>query len=93
MRLTGALLLDVRRPEEFAQGHLPGAVNMDISDPGFAQRVATLDSKRPAYVYCRSGARSAKAAKELGIAGFSQVFNLAGGMLDWPSKLGRSTLR
>lgn len=93
MRQTGALLLDVRRPDEFAQGHLPGAVNMDVSDPDFAQRIGTLDPKRQAFVYCRSGARSAKAAKELGVAGFTHVFNLAGGMLEWPSKLGRSTLR
>ena len=79
-----AVLLDVRRREEFAQGHLRGARHLEVTSPDFAQRVANLDSTRPTYVYCRSGARSATAATQLKAAGFGQVFNLAGGMLDWP---------
>lgn len=89
LRQPGAVLLDVRRPDEFASGHLPGAVNIDVTSPDFAQRVATLDKTQPTYVYCRSGARSATAAGQLTTAGFAQVSNLLGGVLDWPEPLVR----
>ena len=87
IRQPGAVLLDVRRPDEFAQGHLPGAVNMEVTAPDFAQRVAALDKTAPTYVYCRSGARSAKAAEQLAQAGFAHVTNMLGGVLDWPEPL------
>ncbi|GAB2798475.1 rhodanese-related sulfurtransferase [Hymenobacter luteus] len=87
IRQPGAVLLDVRRPDEFAQGHLPGAVNIEVTAPDFAQRVASLDQQAPTYVYCRSGARSAKAADQLAKAGFTHVANLLGGVLDWPEPL------
>lgn len=89
LRQPGAVLLDVRRADEFAGGHLPGAVNLDVTAPDFAQRVAALDKAAPTYVYCRSGARSAKAAGQLTAAGFGQVANLLGGVLDWPEQLVR----
>jgi len=83
----GAVLVDVRRPDEFAAGHLPGAVNLDVTAPDFGPRVAALDKTKPTYVYCRSGARSANAAGQLSTAGFAQVSNLLGGVLDWPEPL------
>ena len=89
LRDARAVLLDVRRPGEFAQGHLPGACNIDVQSPGFASRVLNLDPTRPTYVYCRSGARSAGAAKQLKGAGFGHVFNLGGGILDWPFSVTR----
>ncbi|WP_222940450.1 rhodanese-like domain-containing protein [Hymenobacter sp. BT491] len=89
LREPGAMLLDVRRPDEFAAGHLPGALNLDVTAPDFAQRVAALDKTQPTYVYCRSGARSASAAGQLGSAGFAHVRNLLGGVLDWPEPLVR----
>ena len=76
-----AVLVDVRRPDEFAAGHLPGAVNIDVTAPDFSRRVTALDNTRPTYVYCRSGARSATAAAQLTGAGFAQVANLLGGVL------------
>ena len=81
------MLLDVRRPDEFAAGHLPGAVNLEVTAPDFGQRVAALDKTKPTFVYCRSGARSVKAAAQLTTAGFAQVSNLLGGALDWPDAL------
>ena len=87
LRQPGAVLVDVRRPDEFAAGHLPGAVNLEVTAPDFGQRVAALDKTKPTYVYCRSGARSAKAADQLTTAGFAQVSNLLGGVLDWPDAL------
>ena len=89
LRQPGAVLLDVRRPDEFAGGHIPGAVNIEVTAPDFAQRVAALDKAKPTYVYCRSGARSSKAAAQLSAAGFTQVYNLPGGVLDWPQPLTR----
>ena len=83
----GAVLLDVRRPEEFAQGHLPKAVNIEVTAPDFAQRIASLDKAAPTYVYCRSGARSSSAAGQLAQAGFAHVSHLLGGVLDWPEPL------
>ena len=87
LRQPGAVLVDVRRPDEFASGHLPGAVNIEVTAPDFTQRVAKLDKAAPTYVYCRSGARSASAARQLTTAGFAHVSNLLGGVLDWPEPL------
>ena len=89
VRRSGAVLVDVRRPDEYAAGYIPGAVNIEVTAADFAQRVATLDKTKPTYVYCRSGARSAKAAAQLSAAGFTQVYNLLGGVLDWPQPLTR----
>ena len=89
VRRPGAVLVDVRRPDEYAGGYIPGAVNIEVTAADFAQRVAALDNTKPTYVYCRSGARSAKAAAQLTAAGFAQVYNLLGGVLDWPNPLTR----
>ncbi|WP_224242971.1 rhodanese-like domain-containing protein [Hyalangium gracile] len=71
----GALLLDVRSAQEFAAGHLPGAVNVPVSQ--LAAQVGTLGDKgRPVVVYCASGVRSTRATSMLREAGFSRVLNL-----------------
>ena len=89
LRQSGAVLVDVRRPEEYAQGYIPGASNIEVTAPDFAQRIAALDQTKPIYLYCRSGARSATAAAQLSAAGFTHVHNLLGGVLDWPAPLTR----
>lgn len=76
----GALLLDVRSPEEFASGRLPDAVNIPVEE--LKSRLGELEAKRPIVVYCRSGRRSAKAAELLKSAGFQQVHDL-GPMSAW----------
>lgn len=79
-------LLDVRTPDEFAEGHLPDAVNINVQDSAFIEKAAAaLSTERPVYVYCRSGRRSLKAARLLAAKGYS-VVNLAGGILDWEAK-------
>jgi phage shock protein E len=76
----GALLLDVRTPEEFASGHVGGAVNIPVQVLG--QRLAEVGSKdREVVVYCKSGGRSARAATELRQAGY-KVHDL-GGIGNW----------
>lgn len=66
-------VIDVRTPEEFAAGHLDGAVNLDLSDPDFADRVAALDPSAGYSVYCRTGNRSATAVALMVEQGFSDV--------------------
>lgn len=76
----GAVLLDVRTTGEFSQGHLPGAINVPVQD--LDQRLDELDPKKSYVVYCRSGARSARAKRLLESKGFSGVSDL-GAMSRW----------
>lgn len=77
------VVLDVRTPAEFAEGHLPGAVNLDVEGPGFAEQVAQLDPDVPYAVYCRSGNRSALALQEMLGAGITDAYHLGGGISAW----------
>jgi rhodanese-related sulfurtransferase len=79
---TGAVVVDVRTPEEFAAGHLPDAVNVNVEDPTFESQIASLDKGATYVVYCRSGRRSAVATDAMAAAGFTSVFNLNGGLDD-----------
>ena len=83
-------LVDVRTPEEFAENHLPGAVNIDWKADGFSEKAQMLDKDRPVLVYCRSGRRSAEAAKVLDGIGF-KTFNMKGGILAWTAEGKRVT--
>ncbi len=77
------LLLDVRTAEEFAEGHIKGAVNIDVMENDFESRIVELDIKKMVLVYCRSGSRSAKAAKIIRKAGVKKIFDLEGGITFW----------
>ncbi|MEM9685618.1 MAG: rhodanese-like domain-containing protein [Bacteroidota bacterium] len=77
------ILIDVRTPKEFAEGHLSGAENINIYDEDFKDRCAKFDKQETIYVYCRSGSRSAKAQHILQAIGFTNVINLEGGFLSW----------
>ncbi|NLE72594.1 MAG: rhodanese-like domain-containing protein [Actinomycetales bacterium] len=79
----GVVVLDVRTPEEYAQGHLPGAVNLDVSAPDFAGRAARLDPAATYAVYCRTGVRSQTAVAALRDAGIASVVDLDGGIVAW----------
>lgn len=74
------VLLDVRTPREFAQGHIEGARHIPISE--LPSRLGELPRDKPIVVYCKSGGRSAKAAALLSEKGFDQVHDL-GAMSDW----------
>lgn len=77
----GALLLDVRTPEEFASGHIPSAVNIPVQE--LERRIGELKAKdRPIVLYCRSGNRSNRAAGVLKSAGYAAVHDL-GAMSRW----------
>ena len=76
-------LVDVRTPKEYAEGHIVGAVNINVKDSAFlTAALSRLDKERPCAVYCRSGKRSALAASLLAKRGFA-VTNLLGGIIAW----------
>jgi rhodanese-related sulfurtransferase len=71
-----AIIIDVRTPEEFAQGHLDGAINLDVESGAFETGLADLDPNAAYAVYCRSGRRSAMAADVMAENGFIDVADL-----------------
>jgi rhodanese-related sulfurtransferase len=77
------LVLDVRTPEEYAGGHIDGAVNIDWYNDNFGTETAKLDKNRPLFVYCHSGKRSSAAAEKLRKDGWKEVYELAGGYSAW----------
>ncbi|MBU2947583.1 rhodanese-like domain-containing protein [Zobellia uliginosa] len=77
--IDSGILVDVRTPQEFIDGHLDNAVNINWFDANFIKSFDTIDKSRPVYVYCKMGGRSAKAAHVLDSLGYSMVVNLEGG--------------
>ncbi|HQY98383.1 MAG TPA: rhodanese-like domain-containing protein [Propionicimonas sp.] len=80
-----SVLLDVRTAAEFAAGHLQGAVNIDVESPEFAAGIAGLDPSKTYAVYCRSANRSKVAMTAMQAAGFTSLYDLAGGINAWKS--------
>lgn len=76
-------ILDVRTPEEWAEGTIKNAIKMNFFGENFDQEISTLDKTRPIYLYCKSGGRSGKAASRLEKMGFTAVYNLDGGITAW----------
>ena len=72
-KAEGAAVIDVRTPEEYAEGHVEGATNIDVQATDFDDRVAELDRDTTYVVYCRSGNRSAAAAERMREAGLTVV--------------------
>lgn len=79
----GLVVLDVRTPEEFAEGHLEGAVLLDIYRDDFAEELATFDRELPYLLYCRSGNRSEQARVLMTDLEFSDVADIDGGIVAW----------
>jgi phage shock protein E len=74
-----AQLLDVRTPQEWADGKVASSICINYMESDFKQKVTKLDKNKPIFVYCAAGGRSPKAAKILADAGFKQVYNLTSG--------------
>ena len=81
-------IVDVRTASEYAEGHILGAVNIDVLSSDFADKIATLDKAKTVALYCRSGRRSKSAAEQAVKQGFT-VVELDGGVLSWGGKLVR----
>ena len=77
------VLLDVRTPAEFAEGYIEGAQLIDFQSGNFENEISSLDKNATYAVYCRSGNRSGQAVKVMHDAGFHNVYNLNGGVIDW----------
>ena len=77
------VILDVRTPEEFAEGHLEGAVMIDFYDLDFADQLAELDPDVPYLLYCRSGNRSGQTLALMEELGFTDVADVDGGINQW----------
>ena len=82
---SGAVIVDVRTPAEFAAGHVQGAINIDVDGATFDADIAKLDKNVTYTVYCHSGRRSGIATGKMGDAGFTHVVNLQGGIADLQS--------
>ncbi|HET6563235.1 MAG TPA: rhodanese-like domain-containing protein [Marmoricola sp.] len=76
----GAVLVDVRQPQEYAEAHVPGAVLVPMQE--LVSRIGELDKEQPVYLICRVGSRSAAVAEFLVAQGYDAV-NVAGGTADW----------
>lgn len=77
------VVLDIRTPEEVAEGVLPGATAIDFYSDTFRDRLAELDREVPYLVYCRSGNRSADAVTVMADLGFTEIYELDGGVGSW----------
>lgn len=86
LKAENITVLDVRTPEEYAQGHIPGAKLMDFHGENFAEELKALDPKANYVVYCASGNRSNKAAQMMQSENFQNVSNVLGGFQAWQSQ-------
>ena len=76
-------IVDVRTPEEFGASHLKDAQNICVTEDDFKEKIKSLDKNKPVYVYCKKGGRSAKAAEILAEMGFTEIYDLQGGITAW----------
>lgn len=75
--------VDVRTPQEYSQGYIAGAENIDFKAEGFLSKMEKFDRNEPVYIYCRSGNRSSRAAAQLLEMGFKNIVDLKGGYNAW----------
>jgi rhodanese-related sulfurtransferase len=76
-------VLDVRTAEEFADGHIEGAVNADFTGKDFAKQAAAVDKATPVLVHCAAGGRSTRSLPQLEALGFKILYHLDGGLGAW----------
>ena len=81
-----AVLIDVRKPEEVAEGMIQGAINIDYLNFGFTENIDSLDHAKPYFLYCKTGKRSSGAADKMSQLGFQEIFVLEGGINNWKDK-------
>ena len=87
---SGYIILDVRRPDEFEEKHIPGAVNIPNETIGTAEIPALPDKDQLILVYCRSGNRSKQASEKLVALGYTNVVEF-GGIIDWTGETATGT--
>ena len=82
------IILDVRRPDEYAEGHIPGAINLPNEEIGASEISELPDKAQLILVYCRSGRRSKEASEKLVKLGYTNIVEF-GGILDWTGEIER----
>jgi rhodanese-related sulfurtransferase len=75
-----AQIVDVRSPEEYNKQHLENAKNINWNGGDFESQILLLDKKMPVFVYCQAGGRSSKAVSKMSELGFTEVYEMQGGM-------------
>lgn len=80
---VGQTIIDIRTPQEFVNGHIEGAININLFDKTFVEQLSKLDKSKPIFMYCRSGSRTASATKKASKLGFEKVNDLQGGIINW----------
>ena len=83
LQINDAILVDVRRDDEYINGHIENSINIDYMSNEFVENTKRLDKNMPIILYCRSGRRSYLSAIILSENGFKEVYNLEGGILSW----------
>ncbi|MBE7410788.1 MAG: thioredoxin domain-containing protein [Leptospiraceae bacterium] len=83
IQLDNGIVLDVRTPEEVAQGKIRNASVVNFYDKDFEKKINLIQKDKPIYIYCRSGSRSLNASKILEKNGFTKIYNLSGGISSW----------
>lgn len=76
-------IIDIRTPQEFNQGHIEGAININYYNRNFIDQIAKYDKNQPIFIYCRSGNRTSSASKKAADFGFKEIYDLEGGILYW----------
>lgn len=84
--LDDVQLVDVRTPEEYEDGYIANAQNIDYNSPSFDMEIEKLDKSKPVIVYCQKGGRSARCAQKMKDAGFVKIYDLEGGLAKWKFK-------
>lgn len=86
MQSEDVQLIDVRTPEEYQEGHILNAQNIDYNSPNFEVNITKLDKSKPVLLYCKSGNRSGKSSQIFLEAGFKIIYDLEGGITEWIDK-------
>ena len=86
MQSEDVQLIDVRTPEEYQEGHILNAQNIDYNSPNFEVDITKLDKTKPVLLYCKSGNRSGKSSQIFLEAGFKTIYDLEGGITEWIDK-------
>jgi len=77
------IILDARTPEEFNAGHIANAININLEGSDFSSEVSKLEKNATVAVYCRSGNRSGVATEQMAELGFTYMYDMQGGIVDW----------
>ena len=83
--ISNEQIIDVRTPQEFSEGHIENAINIDWNGSNFENEISKIDTSTPIFIYCLGGGRSAAAAAKMKEMGFKDIVELNGGMMNWRS--------